>query len=530
MNALATELRELSTPKRQDAAASVAVFLVALPLCLGIALASGAPLVSGLVAGIVGGVVVGFLSGSQTMVSGPAAGLTAIVAVAVIDLGSFAAFLPAVIIGGVLQVGFGLARLGGITKYTPSSVIRGMLAAIGLILIMKQVPHLIGYDATQMGDEDYDPGAHENTWAATTAALEHVEFGALIIGVLSLALMIGAAHPKLAAWTKKVPAPLVTVVGGTLAHEIIRWTVPGFALAETHMVHLPTDGAGPLWHSLPDPDWREMFGSGPDGKGPFNVKILTVAVTLAIVASLETLLSLEASTKLDPERRGGSANRELVAQGLGNTLSGLLGGIPITGVIVRTAANISAGAKTKWSAILHGVLLVVAVIAFPGLLNRIPLAALAAILLFTGYKLTPPSLWVSAWKAGHAYFIPFAVTVGAILATNLLKGILIGIGFAVLFMVRQQVLANPLRKVSPPGAVLERYELPERVTFLNAQAIAAMLENTPSGARIEIDGRESKSIDQDVLEILSEFKKTAAERGIDYRVVGIAETKIGGAH
>lgn len=497
----------------RDAAASVVVFLVALPLCLGVALASGAPLMAGIIAGIVGGLLVAPISGSPLMVSGPAAGLTAIVLAAITELGSFPLFCAAVVVAGALQAVFGLLRAGAMAAYVPSAVIKGMLAAIGLILILKQLPHAFGYDANFLGEEAFEQPNHENTITGITHIIGHVEPVAIAASLAALVLLI--AWPRLARGRLAlVPGALLAVTAGILLNWLAAQVVPGLALGPSHLVSLPVPAS---------PSDALAAIAVPDFGRVSDPVLLRIALTLAVVASLESLLSLEATDRLDPARRISPPNRELIAQGVGNMASGLLGGLPVTGVIVRSAANITAGARTRLSAILHGGLLLIAVVAIPALLNRIPLAALAAILIFTGFKLASPSLIRATWQQGWESFVPFAVTVLAILATDLLVGIAIGLSVAAGVILRSHLASPGFRPVHPPGAVLLRYTLDDQVTFLSKVRLLRLLNNLPTGARIEIDGRQSRRIDRDVLEMLHEFTGTARERGIDYRLVGIPD-------
>jgi MFS superfamily sulfate permease-like transporter len=488
------------------------VLLVALPLCLGIALASGAPLSSGLIAGVIGGIVVGLISDSQLMVSGPAAGLTAIVLAGITAIGSFPGFLTAVIIGGVLQVVLSQLRAGVIGYYFPSSVIRGMLAGIGVILILKQLPHAVGYDADFEGDEAFLQADGSNTFSALGEALQAIQPGALLVCVLSLAVLL--LWPKVPALKKLklMPAPLVVVLLGVGVNLLLAAVAPAWAIRATHLVQLPVPEAA-----------RDLlaFVVFPDLRAITNPEVWRVGVTIAIVASLETLLSLEATDKLDPFKRESDTNRELLAQGVGNTLCGLVGGLPVTGVIVRSAANIDAGAQSRWSGITHGVLLLIAVLTIPFLLNYIPLAALAAILLHTGFKLAAPGLWRVMYRQGWSQFVPFAITVVAIVMTDLLIGIAVGMLVGLFFILSEYLRQPALNRVSPPDAVLQRFQLPDQATFLAKANIERTLESLPTGARVEIDGRQTKRFDHDVLEILHDFSKTAALRGIDYRLVGV---------
>lgn len=504
---------------RADVPASVVVFLVALPLCLGVALASGAPLLAGVIAGIVGGIIVGAASGSQLMVSGPAAGLTAIVITGIAQVGGYPRFLPAVVIGGLIQLALGSARAGVIGYYIPSSVIKGMLAAIGLTLILKQIPHAVGYDADFEGDFAFAEASGENTFSAVSHALQAMQPGAILCAVIGVAILVGWPRTPMAR-IKLLPAPLIAVIVGVGLNEVFASIMPSLAIRGTHLVSLPTGGVDAVLAEVARPDWSALN----------DAKMWTLAVTLGIVASLESLLSLEATNKLDPLKRDASANRELLAQGLGNVTSGLLGGLPVTGVIVRSSANVDAGARSRLSAILHGVLLVVAVLLLAAVLNRIPLAALAAVLLVTGFKLTTPALWKSAWRLGWSHFIPFAITIVAILLTDLLKGIAVGFVVGIAFVIAEHMRRPALVQVSPPGAVLTRFVLPDQVTFLSKANISRALEALPRGSRVEIDGRRTSRYDYDALEALLAFRETARSRNIDYRLVGVPDTSLTPAH
>ena len=496
---------------RHDVPASVVVFLVALPLCLGVALASGAPIVAGLVAGIIGGLVVAPLSGSALMVTGPAAGLTTVVALAIQRVGGFDAFLVALALAGVLQLALGALRVGFLASYFPTAVIKGMLAAIGLILILKQIPHAIGYDADPEGDFAFRQLDHENTFSALRHVADRVELGAIVISLTGLALLLLWERPAFRR-LRLMPGPLVAVAAGVLLNAVLAATAPGIALGGEHLVQLPGDGTPHgLFAELTLPRWAAIL----------QPAVWTTAITIALVASLETLLSLEATDKLDPQRRVSPPDRELLAQGAGNFVSGLVGGIPLTGVIVRSSANIEAGARTRLSAVLHSALLLVAVLAVPGLLNRIPLAALAAVLLHVGWKLAHPLQLVRAWHVGRDQFVPFFVTIGAILLTDLLVGVACGLATGAFFILREHAQAPGLTIVSRPGAVLTRYSLGQQATFLSRVRILKTLESVPPHSRCEIDARDCRRIDPDVLVLLYEFRQRAAERDIDYRLVAV---------
>lgn len=493
---------------KKDIPSSIVVFLVALPLCLGIALASGAPLFAGIITGIVGGVVVASFSGSQLSVSGPAAGLTVIVLNAITELGAYDIFILAVVIAGLLQIILGFAKAGTIGNYFPSSVIVGMLAAIGIILILKQLPHALGYDRSYEGEEAFKQMDKENTFSAIVTAFQNVQLGALIITVISLAFLI--FWPKI----KKVgvvPAPLLVVVIGVLLSQAFVGTE--FALTPEHLVQIPVVGNfGEFTNLFLFPDFTQIL----------NPKVWTVAVTIAIVASLETLLSLEAVDKIDPIKRVSPTNRELVAQGVGNTISGLIGGLPTTAVIVRSSANVMAGARTKMSAIIHGMWLLVALLLIPSLINQIPLACLAAILLFTGYKLANADLFKKMWNHGKDQFVPFMVTLLAVVFTDLLTGVAVGMLVGIFYLLRANMRNPYFYKVEKEGHQKTlRLKLSEEVSFLNKGAIQYTLTHIPEGAKVIIDGSNSRYIDRDVLEIIENFHEHAHTKHISVELINI---------
>lgn len=495
---------------RHDAPAALVVFFVAVPLCLGIALASGAPLMAGIIAGIVGGMVVGVLSDSQLMVSGPAAGLTVIVLGALAELGAFETFLMAVVLAGVIQVLLGAVRAGAVGYYFPSAVIKGMLSAIGLLLILKQIPHALGYDADAMGDDAFVQANDETTFSALVDAFTHIERGALLVAVVSLVLLFTWGRGPLMAF-KSLPAPLVVVLLGVALNALFALVAPSLVIADTHLVNLPVaESVGAFLSQFTLPDFTAIT----------QPAVWRVALLLAVVASLESLLSLQATDDMDEYHREASTDRELLAQGTGNIVSGLIGGLPITGVIVRSATNIDAGARTRWSTILHGALLLLAAAFFAPLLNAIPLAALAAVLIHVGYRLASPRLFVQVVQKGRAYAVPFFVTVGTILLTDLLRGILIGLAVGVMVILRDHVQSPPYTEVSAKGAVLRRLQLHENVNFLHKAALITELEAVPAGSRLEVDARNTRRLDPDVLEVILNFRETARLRDIDYRLVG----------
>ncbi|OLY93933.1 sulfate permease, SulP family [Cnuella takakiae] len=478
---------------RSDFPASIVVFLVALPLCLGVALASNAPLFSGIIAGVVGGVVVGFLSGSQLSVSGPAAGLTAIVAAAILKLPSFETFLLGVVLCGILQIIFGFVKGGVIGDYIPSAVIKGMLAAIGLILILKQLPHLVGYDADYEGDESFAQGNNENTFTAIAHAFRAITPLAALIGLVGLLFQIFwekfTAGKK--GFIRLIPAPLVVVllaVGINLA-----FSASGNALQNSHLVNIPVAS---------NPSEFVSFFTLPDFAQVVNPEVWITAVTLALVASLESLLSIEAIDDLDPYQRVTNKDRELKAQGVGNIVSGLIGGLPVTSVIVRSSANVNSGAQSKMSTIMHGSMLLLSVALIPVLLNQIPLAALAAILIYTGYKLAKPSLFKMFYKKGWDQFLPFVITIVAILMTDLLKGVAIGIGIGLIFVLRTN-FRSAVFVVNDAKNYLFRFR--KDVSFLNKPIVKNKLEEVPEGSFVLIDASRADFIDKDVIEVIEDF-------------------------
>ncbi|MCE7061401.1 SulP family inorganic anion transporter [Dyadobacter sp. CY343] len=513
---------------KYDFPSGLVVYLVALPLCLGIALASTGRsdlLFSGIIAGVVGGIVVGSISKSSLGVAGPAAGLVVIVLNALETLGSFEAFLLAVVLAGAIQVIAGLLKAGIIGYYFPSSVIKGMLAAIGITLILKEIPHAFGYDADFMGDEAFAQKDGQNTFTELWNAVRYSSSGAIIISAVSLGLLILFDRPfmKRIQLFRFIPGALFVVAAGILLNLGYAAFAPELVLTGEHMVQLPVASSA-----------GEFFGffKTPDFSAFQNVEVYTIAVTLAIVASLETLLSVEATDKLDPFKRSTPTNRELIAQGIGNMTSGLIGGLPITQVIVRSSANIDSGGRTRMSTIIHGSILLLSAVLIPALLNYIPLASLAAILLLVGYKLSKFSLYKGMYALGKEQFIPFVVTIIAILSTDLLKGIAVGMVVAIYFILRKnyQHSYHYIKEQHREGEVIT-LQLSEEVTFLNKGSINATLENLPDGATVIIDGSKSINIDYDVLEIIQDFKKHSAPlRNITVETRGINDVEVVGGH
>ena len=502
---------------KNDLPAGLVVFLVALPLCLGIALASGAPLFSGIIAGIVAGTVVASVSGSSLSVSGPAAGLTVIVHNAITELGSYEIFLVAVAIAGILQIIMGFLKAGVIGYYFPSNVIKGMLAAIGIILILKQIPHALGYDKDSEGDLNFIQSDGQNTFSEILNSLDYVHPGAIIIAIISLAVLIMWDRPfiKKISFLNVIPGALIVVVLGIVINEFYKSTIPSLYLSGEELVVLPVaKSASGFISQFTLPDFSALG----------NSKIYIVAVTIAIIASLESLLSVEAADKLDPYKRNTPTNRELKAQGLGNFISGLIGGLPVTAVIVRTSANINAGAKSKLSAVVHGLLLLGSVIGLAPLLNKIPLACLAALLLVVGYKLAKISLFKSMYKLGWEQFLPFIITVVAIQFSDLLRGIGIGMAVAIFFILRNNYRrAYQFKNTQHHEGEKIVIQLAEDVTFLNKGSIASTLDKLPENASVVIDGSKSHNIDMDVLEIIHDFKSAAQLKNIKLELKSIPE-------
>jgi MFS superfamily sulfate permease-like transporter len=501
---------------RSDFASGLVVFLVALPLCMGIALASGAPPLSGIIAGIIGGIVIGFLSNSQVSVSGPAAGLAAIVLTAITDFGAFEIFLLAVFLAGIMQLGLGFLKAGSISNYFPNNVIEGMLAGIGIIIILKQIPHAVGFDSEFEGMETFWKSDGGNTFSTLMGIADHIQMGALIIAVMSLAVLI--AWEKIPALSKLrvVPAALVAVVLSIVVNELFISSGSSLAIDATHLVQLPIiTSFSELSSVIVMPDFSSIS----------NPQVWITALTITIVASIETLLCIEAADRMDPEKRYTNTNRELKAQGLGNMLSGLIGGLPMTSVIVRTSANVNAGAKSKMSAIIHGFLLIACVIAIPGLLNKIPLATLAAVLLLVGYKLAKPATFKHFWSHGKYQFAPFIVTILGVVFTDLLTGVAMGIAVSIIFLIRGNLKrAYNFRNEEYADGAIIHIDLAQEVSFLNKAAIKSTLSNVPEGSRVVIDASDTVYIAHDVLDLIREFTTVKAKaEGIKVKLIGFKE-------
>lgn len=502
---------------KYDVPSAVVVFLVALPLCLGIALASGAPLFSGLIAGIVGGLIVAPLSGSPLGVSGPAAGLAVIVYGAIEELGAYPTFLAAVVVAGITQMILGALRAGVIGYYFPSSVIKGMLSGIGIIIFLKQIPHAVGYDADPEGDMSFIQQDGHNTFTELKWMFDSLNPTAALIAALGLAVLILWERPfmKKLSFTTIIQGPLVTVVMGILIATYSS-TIEGWMLSADHLVAIPvTEGLDGFMSQFTTPDMTAFA----------NPAIYTIGITMAVVASLETLLCVEATDKLDPFKRVTPTNKELWAQGAGNVVSGLIGGLPITQVIVRSSANIQSGGRTKASAFIHGALLLICAYAIPKVLNMIPLAALAAILLIVGWKLAKPALFVAMWKKGQSEFIPFTVTVAGIVLTDLLTGIALGLVVAIVYILWDNFkLPYKFDIKNYKAGESIRIEFSESVSFLNKASIQRTLNTLPDGARVVLDARNSLRIHPDVVEIVEEFQVNASTREINVECLGFDAT------
>jgi MFS superfamily sulfate permease-like transporter len=487
-----------------DLLAGMVVFLVALPLCLGIAVASGAPPFAGIISGIIGGIIVGSLSKSHVSVSGPAAGLIAIILVAVTDLG-YETFLVAVMVAGLVQLTLGLAKAGGISSYFPTSVIEGMLVAIGIIIIKKELPHAIGYDLEHEGDFfSYQLlKADEGFFGELLHSFNYAHTGAIIVSVVSIAIIIAFNKVPALKKIKAIPGALVAVVAGILLNELFKAAMPQWIIANEHLVVLPTADSVQAFLG--------QFQT-PDLNGFANPKVWVTGLTIAIVASIETLLCLEAGDKMDSLKRYSSANAELRAQGIGNLLSGMIGGIPMTSVIVRTTANINAGAKTKMAAVFHGIFLLLAVIAIPGLLNKIPMACLAAILIMIGLRLASPKVFKHIWQSGKHQFVPFIITVVAVVFTDLLKGVGIGLVVSIFYILKGNMkLAYFFRKEQHHEGETIHIDLAQEVSFLNKAAIKATLSALPQNSKVVVSADNTVYIDHDVLELLRDFVNFGAK-------------------
>lgn len=485
-----------------DFIAAIVVFLVAIPLCLGVALASGAPLFSGIISGIVGGIVVGALSGSQVSVSGPAAGMVAVVLAAITQLGDFNSFLLAVMLAGVLQIIIGSLRAGFVADYIPSNVVQGLLCAIGILLIIKQLPLAFSLSSDLKELQNHLLDATESlSINPLYNLLQHINTGAVIISLISFTILIYSDQTKIK-WIKSIPAPIIVVIAGVIINQLFMVSNSTFIQNSPHLVNIPENNTvADFINQLQYPNWAAWT----------NPKVYLYAFIMAIVASLESLLNVKAGEKLDNKHRYCSKNQELVAQGTGNLVAGLMGGIPVTSVIIRTSVNIQAGSKTKASTILHGIFILFSVLLIAGWLNKIPLSSLAAILIFTGYKLTKPAIYVSIFKQGMDRFIPFIATVVSIVALNLLLGILIGLAISLFYILKSnsQARFDIVKEIYPTGET-SRLLLPQQVTFLNKASLIAELDAIPRNSQLIIDARYTKYIDKEIIELIKEFQHEQA--------------------
>jgi MFS superfamily sulfate permease-like transporter len=513
------DIKNMFKEIKSDLPASIVVFFVAVPLCLGIALASGAPLFAGIIAGIIGGIIVGIASGSPLGVSGPAAGLAVIVLTAITTLGSWPAFLLAVVLAGLIQLALGFAKAGFIAYFFPSSVIKGMLTGIGLLIILKQIPHALGWDKDTEGDDSFLQADGENTFSEIAKALDFITPGAILIAAISLAILIlwDQVLTKKHKIFQLIQGPIVVVILGILMNYLYQAGTLNFSLADDQVVRLPVANNLSYFFS------QFTF---PDFSAITNIEVWKIAIVLAIVASLETLLCVEATDKMDPNKRITPTNRELKAQGLGNIVSGMIGGLPITQVIVRSSANINFGGKTKMSAILHGVFLLISAITIAGLMNMIPLASLAAILLMVGYKLAKPMLFTQMYKLGWEQFIPFMATVVGILATDLLKGITIGILFGIFYTLRHSYRNSHYMKetiTTEEGQKVHQIVLAEEVSFFNKASVIKELEEIPANSKVIIDCTKSTSIAYDVVELIRDYRNNAKLKNITVETINFIE-------
>lgn len=501
---------------KSDFIAAIVVFLIAIPLCLGIALASGAPLFSGLIAGMVGGILVGFISKSHTSVTGPAAGLTSIVLSAINELGAFETFLLAVVIGGVLQIIMGILRMGVLNNYVPSSVIKGMLASIGIILIIKQIPHLVGFDESKKVDFSLFNHFQGNVWENIMETVNHIHPGATLIGFLCLGAMIAWERVP---FLKKsvVPGPLAVIIIGTVINFFDDF-IPAIKLKGEHLVNVPVSKSVNEFAS---------FFTLPDFSQIGNQQVWIVGLTIALVATLESLLNIEAVDKLDKRKRNTPSNRELVAQGAGNIASGMLGGLPVTSVIIRGSVGISSGGKTKKTTIIHGFLILLMVGLLPVVLNQIPLATLAAVLIITGFKLAKPSMIKAIWKSGFNQFLPFIITIVAILAIDLLVGVVIGLVIGLIYVLRNDIKsAMEVTREKESAGDVSRIVLPQVASFIHKHKMRKRLNEIEAGTSVIIDASNCKYIDHDIAEAIKTFRDVnVKDKEIKLELVGFENKK-----
>lgn len=501
----------------QNIQSGVVVFLVAVPLCLGIAIAQNAPPLSGIISGIIGGSIVMLISGAKYSISGPTAGMTAIMLSSIKELGTFELVLTSICLAGIFQIIFGLLKVGLVGYYFPSSVIKGMLSAIGIILIIKQIPHLVGYDVDPEGDMSFFQDDGKNTFSELIHMLNYFTPGAAIISAVSILILLfwNGEYIKPGSKLSFIPSALVIVLAGICMNFVFQYVFPSLLVHQSHLISIPTI------HSP-----KDLFDSllSPDFSGLFNIQTYVIGFTIAVVISLESLLSIDATDKIKKEPIASPTNRELIAQGAGNLCCGLIGGVPITSAIIRSSANINAGATNKLSGYVHGFLLLTSILLFPALLTSIPNASLAVILLFTGYKLTRMSLFKSMFHLGPKQFIPFITTITFMLLTDMLKGILLGLGVAIFYILRD-MMRIPIRKssVEIDGKMHTLIKFPENVSFINKGALFNMLQTVPLNSSLVLDGSNIKSIDYDVSEIITTFRNEAISKNIEIQLINIEE-------
>lgn len=507
---------------KTDLSAGLVVFLIALPLCLGISMASGAPLFAGIISGIVGGIVVGFLSGSSINVSGPAASVALVILTAIQTLGNFEAVLVAIVIAGVFQIILGYLKAGTIAYFFPNAMIKGILASIGLVLILKQIPHALGIDEVFEGVESFWQNDGRNTFSEIYYVLQNIGWGPTIITLISLIIIQIWDRPQLKKYNffKFFPSALAAVIVAIGLNELYHVAFPDLVLKPTQLVQLPSASTfGEFFGFFSFPDFTQV-----------NFQIIGIALSITFIASLESLLSTEAGDKLDPYRRKTSTNTELKAQGIGNIVAGLIGGLPITAVIVRTSANVNAGGRTKVATITHGSIMLLCVALIPGILNKIPLASLAAVLFVVGYKLTSVPVYKAVYAQGKKQFLPFIITILVVMFSDLITGILVGGVVAIFFILRDNYKNAYMHdKVEKEGTSKSIVRLSEEVTFLNKADIMLYLDHLPEGHHVVVDGSKSKFIHPDIVDILRDFKKTAEYKNITLQLIDIEDRDKSGA-
>ena len=504
----------------QNIQSGVVVFLVAVPLCLGIAIAQNAPPFSGIISGIIGGSIVMLISGAKYSISGPTAGMTAIMISSIKELGTFELILTSICLAGIFQIIFGVLKVGLVGYYFPSSVIKGMLSAIGIILIIKQIPHLVGYDVDPEGDMSFFQDDGKNTFSELIHMLNYFTPGAAIISAVSILILLfwNSDYIKPGSKLSFVPSALIIVAAGICMNLLFQYIFPSLLVHQSHLVSIP---------SIKSPtDFVDSL-LFPDLSGLYNLRTYSIGFTIAVVVSLESLLSIDATDKLKKATVPSPTNRELIAQGVGNLTCGLIGGVPITSAIIRSSANINAGATNKLSGYVHGFLLLTSILVFPSLLTSIPNASLAVILLFTGYKLTKMGLYKSMYHLGQKQFLPFITTITVMLLTDMLKGILCGLAVAIFYIIRD-MMRIPIKKssVTIDDKIHTLIKFPENVSFINKGILFKMLQSIPPDSDLILDGSNIKSIDYDVSETITIFKKDAPAKGINIQIINIEEIEL----